>query len=83
MNKENPIGIIGLGAVGSALKHTCEYFHKDVRGYDIKESYDWVPILDCTVVFVCVPTPGGSDGRLDCSAINHVLARLAEMISRE
>ena len=71
MDRASTIGIIGLGAVGSALRHVCEYYYSDVRGYDIKGEYDWTPILDCEVLFVCVGTPEGSDGRLDCSAIDN------------
>jgi len=70
------IGIVGLGSVGTALKHTCDFYHQDVCGYDIKGNYDSTKILDCDVVFICVPTPENKDHRLDCSAVDNVLERL-------
>ena len=75
-NKKLKIGIVGLGKVGTALKYPCEFFYKQVFGFDIVGKYDWQPILCSDVVFICVPTPEGSDGRLDCIHIEEVLARL-------
>lgn len=69
------VGVVGLGSVGGALKHTLEYFY-DVCGYDIKGDHVWDAVLHTDIVFVCVDTPGGSDGRLDCRNVNDVLARL-------
>jgi UDPglucose 6-dehydrogenase len=70
------IGVIGLGAVGSAEEQVLSYLFKDsVVGYDIVGDYDWAPILETDVVIVCVPTPG-KDGRLDCSAVRDVIQRL-------
>jgi glycosyltransferase involved in cell wall biosynthesis/2-polyprenyl-3-methyl-5-hydroxy-6-metoxy-1,4-benzoquinol methylase len=74
--KEEEIGIIGIGSVGDPLKRICEVYSKEVRGYDKKGSYDWKPILGCGIVFVCVPTPEGKDGRLDCGCVEEVLTRL-------
>ncbi len=71
------IGIIGLGSVGSALKAVLSYFY-EVHGYDIRGNHDWSKILSCEAVFICVQTPEGKDGRLDCSRVNDVLKRLQE-----
>ncbi len=70
-----PIGVIGLGAVGSAVIHGLRRFHECV-GFDSEDGYAWEPILGTGVVFVCVPTPLGEDGHLDCSAVEQVLSRL-------
>jgi glycosyltransferase involved in cell wall biosynthesis/2-polyprenyl-3-methyl-5-hydroxy-6-metoxy-1,4-benzoquinol methylase len=76
--KETIIGIVGIGSVGNPLKRTCEVYFKKVIGYDKKGNYHWEQILACDIVFVCVPTPKGKDGRLDCSCVEEVLTRLDE-----
>jgi UDPglucose 6-dehydrogenase len=53
-----------------------EWFYDDVEKYDIVGDYAWTAILGTSTVFVCVPTPGGSDGRLDCTQVTSVLKRL-------
>lgn len=73
---DKKIGIIGLGAVGTPLKATCEVYFKEVKEYDKNGNYDWQPILGCNIVFICVPTPEGAAERLDCSCIEEVLTRL-------
>jgi UDPglucose 6-dehydrogenase len=79
MFKENEgkaqVGIIGLGAVGSAVRHALSFYHSSV-GYDIKGEGSWNEILKTQAVFICVSTPEGEDGRLDCSAVDDVLSRL-------
>jgi len=69
------VGIVGLGAVGSAVEHAMSFFHS-CAGYDIKGIGSWNEILKTSAVFVCVQTPEGADGRLDCSAVESVLSRL-------
>jgi UDPglucose 6-dehydrogenase len=76
LETDKKIGVIGLGAVGSAFKHVSEYFYKDVEGYDIKGKYDWSKILKCDIVFICVPTSEGADGRLDCTQVDSTLENL-------
>lgn len=72
------IGIIGLGTVGKPLYETFKYYYgSDVYGYDVnKESDEWNDIISCDYVFICVPTDGGSDGRLDMSVVKSVLDKL-------
>ena len=56
MNKQNnTIGIIGLGAVGTASFKGMETHH-DVVGYDIDGRGEWDAILQTKAVLVCVPT---------------------------
>jgi len=75
-NKELKIGIVGLGKVGTALKYPCKFFYKQVFCFDIVGKYDWPPLLGSDVVFTCVQTPQGSDGRLDCRQVEEVLTKL-------
>ncbi len=74
--RERKVGVIGLGSVGRALSTVIGYFY-DVVCYDIIGEYAWNKILACEAVFICVQTPKGIGGRLDCSHVDHVLERLS------
>jgi UDPglucose 6-dehydrogenase len=77
-NDENPcIGVIGLGSVGWAVIHGMSQFYR-CAGYDIYGDYEWEEILQSDTAFICVSTPEGSEGRLDCSNIDAVLTRLSD-----
>ncbi|MDD4254431.1 MAG: hypothetical protein PHP59_03555 [Methanofollis sp.] len=75
------VGIVGLGAVGSAVKHALRFYYPRTTGYDIKDikgSGSWSDILETEVAIITVSTPEGIDSRLDCSAVDNVLSRLNE-----
>lgn len=77
-NNENIcVGVIGLGSVGWAVMHGMSQFYKCV-GYDIYGDYEWRGILQSNVAFICVSTPDGFDGHLECSNIDYVLKRLMD-----
>lgn len=72
------VGVVGNGVVGNA---TARAFmeHAEVRVYDAVPERRTHPlthpgpgraVLDCDVVFVCLPTPMGADGRCDLSAVD-------------
>ncbi|MHA1370006.1 MAG: glycosyltransferase [Promethearchaeota archaeon] len=69
------LGVIGLGSVGKAVFHTLGYYYK-VVGYDIKGDYNWEDILQTECIFICVNTPEGDVGRLDCSNVENILIKL-------
>jgi UDPglucose 6-dehydrogenase len=75
-NRRLRLGVIGLGSVGNALRHVLSFYH-DVVGYDIRLSLPWDAVLDTDAIFVCVSTPEGRHGRLDCENVRAVLERLA------
>ncbi|MCK9313771.1 MAG: hypothetical protein M0P20_06965 [Methanocorpusculum sp.] len=78
INKKNlMIGIVGLGAVGSAVKHALDYYHSCV-GYDIDGRGTFSELLTTKMLFICVSTPGTGSGILDCSAVSNVLKQLSE-----
>ncbi len=53
-----PVGIIGEGVVGGALRAYLEDDGYDVRVYDPPKGYDSITHLDdAEIVFICVPTP--------------------------
>ena len=70
------VAVVGLGAVGWAVVHGLSRSY-DCVSYDVQGDYDWSVVRESAIVFVCVPTPGGPDHRLDCSAVTDVLGRLA------
>ena len=45
-------------------------------GYDIIGDYNWNHLLNCPIIFICVPTPSGKDGHLDCNVVESNLEKL-------
>ena len=65
-----PVGVVGLGVVGGALKEALEATGIVVRVYDPYQGQGAPERLaDCSLVFVCVPTPSTTTGELDTSAV--------------
>ncbi len=61
------ISIVGLGNVGSALKKTLEKY-TEVVGYDKKiESDSFEALLECDLIFLCLPTPTSAGNFLNIS----------------
>ncbi|MHA1262324.1 MAG: hypothetical protein ACTSSA_09520 [Candidatus Freyarchaeota archaeon] len=76
------IGIIGLGAVGGTIYKVLQMYHEEVRGYDIvpeKSRNTLEEVLECESVFVCVPTVGGENGRLDTT---HIMSNLNLLVEK-
>jgi UDPglucose 6-dehydrogenase len=70
------IGIVGLGIVGSAIKHGFERLGHHVRTHDIKDDTKLSDVVESDVVYLCVPTPGSTDGKCDTSIIEAVVDEL-------
>jgi UDPglucose 6-dehydrogenase len=70
------IGIIGLGAVGSANKHGFEHIGHNVVVHDTKLDTKISDVIDTEIVFLCVPTPQADDGSCDTSIIENVIEEL-------
>lgn len=66
------IGVVGGGVVGHSTARAWME-HADVRVYDLvkeRRTHTLPQVLDCNVVFVCLPTPQVKDGlAADISAI--------------
>lgn len=72
------IGVIGLGVVGSAVRHGLERINHEVIGYDIKDgSIPFEEILGTELCFICVPTNPLPDGGCDTSIVEGVLEKLS------
>lgn len=70
------LGIIGRGFVGSAVANG---FNKDCNQIIVDPEYTdntIEDVLDCKLVFVCVPTPVSEDGSCDTTIANDVLTEL-------
>jgi nucleotide sugar dehydrogenase len=67
------VGIVGHGYVGSALKHCIP----DSLVYDIDEEKSEVKsladLIECEIIFICVPTPSNPDGSCDTSIVSKVI----------
>ncbi|MBX4192468.1 hypothetical protein KW798_03210 [Candidatus Parcubacteria bacterium] len=72
------VGIIGVGNVGSAVRHGLTRIGHDVSVYDVKMPETSLRnVLSTDVVFISVPTPQGSDGSCDTSIVEKVVDELA------
>ena len=71
------LGIIGKGFVGSAVANG---FDKDCKQTIVDPKYTdntLEDVLDCKLVFVCVPTPVSEDGSCDTTIVKDVLIELS------
>ena len=74
------IGIIGLGAVGSALQKGFKYLDHEVVGYDIKHPDTKIEdVLDTEIVYIVVGTPTGPNDECDLTAVNSVISQLSKL----
>ncbi len=76
------IGIIGLGFVGGAIKHSFDK-HFDIVSYDINPDKATVSSIadladQCIFIFITLPTPMKEDGSCDLTNIHNVLSELNE-----
>jgi UDPglucose 6-dehydrogenase len=76
------IGIIGLGFVGEAIRHSCEFGLSNVvcLDTDIRKGYTgtYSELLECDGIFVCVPSPMNDDGSCNTSILESVLKNLVD-----
>lgn len=77
MKADHKIGVVGVGVVGTPLLAALKYYHKDVKSYDkYQPSDNWEDILKTDIVFLCLPTDKGEDGRLNMDVVDEVLGQL-------
>lgn len=73
------IGIIGVGAVGSANKVGFEHLNHEVFVHDTKLSTTINDVSKTEINFLCVPTPSSDDGQCDTSILESVINQLADI----
>jgi UDPglucose 6-dehydrogenase len=78
-----PIGVVGLGAVGSTVAQAFEEAGLEVHRYDGHLDIG-VPrdLSGCRIVFLCVATPPTSDGALDPSHVQSAVDEIAPHLDR-
>ena len=65
------IGIMGVGAVGSAIKYGFEKLGHDVFGYDIADfETEFRDVLYTDICYICVPTPKNEDGSCNVGIVD-------------
>ena len=76
------IGIIGFGTVGRAVVQGFEFL-ADIKIYDKFYPVDGFETVvnESEFIFICVPTPEGKDGKIDLSAINRAIDKIAKLKS--
>ncbi|TSC68970.1 MAG: UDPglucose 6-dehydrogenase [Parcubacteria group bacterium Gr01-1014_66] len=76
------VGIVGVGMVGTPLKHYLEEEKgyqraRDLFLYDKDTKKGFLDDLaSASIVFICVPTPRASDGRADISIVEMAVGSL-------
>ena len=73
------IGIIGLGAVGSAIKEGFEYIGHTTYGHDIRLDTKIEDVLPSEIVYICVGTPPDKNEHCDISAVLDVVGQLNDL----
>jgi len=76
-NHMEKIGIIGHGFVGSAIGNALDII-VDVVVMDPAKGYNatYEDLMECSGIFVCVPTPQDEDGTCDTSILGGILHNL-------
>lgn len=67
------IGIIGWGAVGSAVGEGFMMLGHDVSKHDPKYNTTINAVLHTEIVFICVPTPSDERGQCDISIVHETI----------
>ena len=79
-NTNMKLGVIGIGAVGSAISKGFEYIGHEVVGYDIKIPETSIEdTLDTEINFITVGTPTGPNQECDLTAVNSVIEQLSKL----
>ena len=78
MLKGPKIGIVGLGFVGGAIRDNMQDYCDLVLvdSDPARGSHTYKDLDSCEGIFICVPSPQGSDGKCDTSILESVLEKL-------
>lgn len=73
------IGIVGLGIIGSACKFGFEKLGHKILAHDIVLDTKLEDLINCEIVYVCVPTPSNEDGSCNTSIVEQVILDLKSL----
>lgn len=77
----NKIGIIGQGFVGNAVAQKFQQYY-EILTYDLDETKANATeeeVLNCNIVFLCLPTPMRETGECDISIVASVLEKIVNL----
>src|SRR5437868_5901180 len=73
------IGIIGVGMVGTTVRHGLSRIGHDIRVFDIKlPETSLNDVTSSELIFISVPTPSNPDGTCNTSIVEKVVGELAD-----
>jgi UDPglucose 6-dehydrogenase len=70
------IGVVGMGVVGTAISDGFKQIGHKVKSYDIKDSSQIESLLDCNIIYICVPTNPTATGSCDTSQVVSTVEKL-------
>lgn len=73
------IGIVGIGAVGNAIKEGFTFLNHEVSVHDIKLDTELSDVINTEIIYICVPTPVSEDGSCDTSIVEEVVDDLHKL----
>lgn len=73
------IGVIGWGAVGSAVGEGFMMLGHTVTRHDPIYNTSLNDVIGSELVYICVPTPEGKDGECDLSIVYDTIIKLKEL----
>lgn len=73
------IGVVGLGIIGSACKFGFEKIGHNVLSHDIVLNTKLSDLINCEIIYVCVPTPSNEDGSCNTNIVEQVINDLKQL----
>ena len=73
------IGIVGIGAVGTAIQKGFKLLGHDVVIHDIKLNTKLSDVINTDIVYLTVPTPQNLNGACDTSIVEEVVDELHKL----
>jgi UDPglucose 6-dehydrogenase len=73
------IGIIGWGAVGSAVGEGFKMLGHEISKHDTKFNTSIIDVIESEILYICVPTPEGADGECDLSIVYNTIKELKKL----
>ena len=73
------IGIVGLGIIGSACKFGFEKLGHKVLTHDIILDTKLEDLINCEIIYICVPTPSNEDGSCNTFIVEQVVLDLKSL----
>lgn len=73
------IGVVGKGVIGSALIYGFQKLGHKINVHDIILNTKISDLLECEIVYICVPTPENEDGSCNTSIVESVVNDLISL----